>query len=126
MGLHRKYSGTITRATSDATGSQSITGVGGKPLIVIFSAADDADSNIFSDGWDDGTLRGCTYINNLTLLATLLTVAGKSQTLSINVQTLGGAGHSASISSLDTDGFTLSWTKSGAGRNITVKYIAFL
>jgi len=126
MGIHRKISGSTTRAAATGSGSQSITGLGGKPIMVLFSAIDDGDSNTYSDGWDDGINLGCNFINNLNLLATLLTRATKSHTRSIQVQTNGGDGHSAIISSLDADGFTLSWTRIGNGRAITIKYLAIL
>jgi hypothetical protein len=126
MGIHRKFSGTITRAAATASGSQAITLVGGKPILILFSAVSDTDATVSSDGWDDGSIVSSVYTNSLTLLATLLTVVSKTQTKSIEILTSGGDGHTANISSMDSDGFTLNWTKIGSGQAITVKYIAIL
>lgn len=126
MGIHRRFSGTITRAAATASGSQSITGLGGKPIVVMFSAISDSDTAVFSDGKDDGTIAECTLGNSLSLLATQLTKMDKSHTKSIYIQTNGGDGHNANISSMDVDGFTLNWTKISNGQAITVKYVAIL
>lgn len=126
MGIHRNFSGQLTRAAATASGTQAVTGVGGKPKMVWFSGVDDADVNNYSDGWDDGSTAGCNFVNHVAPMGPLLSVGTKSSTLSINVQTSGGDGHTGVIQSMDVDGFTVSWTKVGAGRNVTVKYLAIL
>lgn len=132
MGIHRKFSGTITRAASTVSGSQSITGLGGKPIILIFDAIADSNSGIHSKGWDDGNISTCMFCNVVTGLVNLLggtsnfTNATLNQTKSIDVEDNSSNGHTANVSSLDNDGFTLNWTKLGNGLATTVKYIAIL
>ncbi len=132
MGIHRKFSGTITRAAATASGTESITGLGGKPIMVIFHAMADTNSAINSKGWDDANVATCMFCNVVTGLINLLggtanfTSATQSQTKSIEVENTTPNGHNANISSLDSDGFTLNWTKLGSGLAITVKYIAVL
>lgn len=126
MGIHRKFTGTLTRAAATASSSEIVTGVGGKAVIIIFSAIVDADANTSSDGWDDANIVGSLRTASLTLLATLLSTCTKSHTKSVHIQTINGDGHSANVASLDSDGFTLNWTKIGNGQAITVKYIAIL
>jgi hypothetical protein len=119
-----KASGTLTRATSDVSGTQSVV-LTFQPLFVLFSAVDNADTHILSDGWDDGTMATSTWANSVTLLATLLTSITKDHTNSIHIETTGGAGHTALITNTTSTGFTLTWTRLGAGRNITIKYLAY-
>lgn len=117
-------SGTITRAAATASGTQTITLLF-KPSFILFSTVDDSDTHISSDGWDDSSIGTCTWNNAVTLLATLISTSSKDHTNSIHIQTIGGAGHSALITGTSLTGFTLTWTKIGAGRSITVKYLAF-
>lgn len=132
MGIHRKYSGTITRAAATVTGTQSITGIGGKPIMIIFNAVSDGDSSTFSKGLDDGNLSTSISGWALSVLLNLLggianvTVCSQSQTASVNVKTSANNGHSSNLTSMDSDGFTMNWTKIGSGLDITVKYIAIL
>lgn len=132
MGIHRKYSGTITRSAATASGTQDITGVGGRPIAVLFYGMDDADANTYCKGMDDGALAQCIAAKPLTVLLNLLgstanvTICWQNQTQSIEVQNGSSNGHSANISAMGVDGFTLNWTKTGSGRAITVKYIAIL
>lgn len=132
MGIHRKFSGTITRAAATASGSQSITGLGGKPIMVIFHAMADSNAAINSKGWDDGAVATCMFCNVVTGLINLLggtsnfANVAESQTKSIDVESTTPNGHNANISSLDGDGFTLNWTKIGSGLDVTIKYIAIL
>lgn len=124
-----KQTGTITRATSDSTGALDVT-TSFQPSLVIFSAVDNATAGITSDGWDDGTTVASTYtaVENvlLTLLGALtgVSVTNKSHAKSIFISS-GGTGWNANISALASNKFTLSFTKIGAGRNITIKWFAF-
>lgn len=123
-----KASGTITRSAATASGAQDIT-LSFVPSIIFFSAIDDADSSITSDGWDDGAVAQSTYTSSQNVLTTLLggltsaAITNKSHSNSINL--VGGtSGHTAHISAPATNKFTLNWTKVGSGRNVTVKYLA--
>lgn len=115
--------GTLTRAAATASGSQTIT-LSFRPAYVIFSAVDNVDSQVLSDGIDDGTQPVSTASFDVTLLATLISSNSKSHAKSIYVVGALGNGHSANISTVSSTGFTLNWTKIGSGRDITVKYFA--
>jgi len=123
-------SGTITRATGDSTGTQNIT-LTFQPKLVIFSFLDSADATFNCDGWDDGTTATCSSLLSSNVLLSLLGTLGlaslstKSHTVSIWVQTALGAGWQGKISAKSLTGFTVSWTKLGAGRNISGRYFAF-
>lgn len=113
------FSGTITRTAAATSGTEVITGLGVRPLIIFFIGRDNTDPNLNSMGFDDGINVGC-YFSNTT---TSTTAVGKvTQTQSIQVQTNAGAGWSAKITAVSSDGFTLTWTKIGAGRAITIKF----
>ena len=127
---HQAASGTITRLSSDASGSQSIS-LAFQPTLVLFSFLDSADATANSDGWDDGSIATCSSIFSTNFLTTLIGALGlaslstKSQALSIWIQTSSGNGHQAKISAKSGTGFTLAWTKLGSGRNISGRYFAF-
>jgi hypothetical protein len=118
--------GTFTRNSGSASGTQAITGVGFRPSTIIFFAAIDSVS-CQGIGFTDATNGRCVWIDNVygsggasyaVAIYYLRTIAGN------------GASHTAVISSMDADGFTLNWTRTnigsgGTGNNITVNYLAF-
>lgn len=115
----RKVSGTLTRAAATVSGAQAVTGLGGKPIIVFFHGLDDNSAATASNGFDDGSISCSIRFNTTSNTG--------SQTQSIHVEIPATVnGHSANISSMDSDGFTLNWTKIGDGRAITIKYVAIL
>jgi hypothetical protein len=123
-----KQEGTITRGTGASSATQDITTTF-QPSLIFFSAVDDANASINSDGWDTGSV--CTHsrcaVQNvlLDLLGGLTGVTINSKDHSNSVYILsGGAGWRANVSAVASNKFTLNWTKVGAGRNITVKYLA--
>lgn len=116
-------SGTITRAANVATGTQSVI-LDFQPSYIIFSAVDDADANLFSDGVDNGIMSNSTRSESFSVIAVLHTRLTKSQINSIHIETFQGNGHTAFVSSTSAQGFILNWTKKGSGRAITVKYLA--
>lgn len=126
---HQVATGTITRLTSDASGTQAIT-LAFQPAFCLFSFLDNTDATANSDGWDDGTTATCSSIFSTNFLLTLVGALGlaslstKSHVLSIWIQNASGNGHQAKISAKSGTGFTLSWTKLASGRNITGKYLA--
>lgn len=121
--------GTITRPAATASGTQVIT-IGFNPGYVMFSAVDDGDATVGSDGRDDGVIATCQYTNSKNFLITLLGALGLAsnvsidQTRSINVVNNSGAGHIGYITAKSSTGYTITWTKAGAGRAITIKYLA--
>lgn len=114
--------GTFTRDISTASGNQSVTGLGGKPKWIMFAAAVSTGAAQSCVGVDDGTNRWVW--NNLTASA-----AGTFQlqtASSLILQTSGGDLASAIVASFDTDGFTLTWTKTGAPTSTaTIGFVAF-
>jgi len=112
--------GSISRDTATATGTQAITGVGFKPSAVIFIAVVPGTSEV-SIGFDNGTINDCIYNYYSTAPGDWYGGAFSiflSQTDPIN--------YGGMISSLDADGFTISWTKTGAKTGTaTIQYIAF-
>lgn len=103
-----KY-GATSIDTATATGTQAITGVGFKPSTLIF-LANVSGTPQASIGFDDGTNAGC--ITNYH--------AGSADTwdrsISRSIILTQGAGniYDGVISALGADGFTISWTKTGA------------
>lgn len=128
--MHRKYGEQFSRTTSDTSGDQVITGVGGRIFFVLFSAWADADFRINCTGLADEADGFCDYNKSITLLSSLLGATGlatdssKDPSACIRLQNGAGAGWSAAISAVGQDGFTLTWTKLGAGLNITFRYKA--
>lgn len=110
--------GQFSRDTSTASGSQSITGVGFKPSSIIFLAVIPATAEL-SIGLDD-YFSHFSIVNNHNITANVWTTATASivlaQTVSIESY--------ASITSFDSDGFTVQWTKTGAKTGTA--YINFL
>jgi len=131
MGLHRKHIITINKPATDSSGSEVITGCGGRPAWFYVSAVDSANDKFNSDGWDDGVDAICNFSIEQNVLTTLLgavvgaTISRKSDSYSLNI-TNGGNGWTAKVSAQDVDGFTIAWTKIGAGRNIKVKILMVL
>lgn len=114
--------GSFTRDISLATGTQAITGAGFKPRAVIFLAGSVGGSSDNSAGIDDGTNHSALV--NLNALA-----AGTfhiSAVLSIRFVQSGSDIYGGIIQSLDTDGFTISWTKTGSPTGTrTILFLAF-
>ncbi len=121
----------ITRTTADSSGTQVVTGCGGRPAWFYLSAVDDTDDKFNSDGWDDGSNCICNYSIAQNVLTNLLggvvgtTISRKSSSYSLNI-TNGGNGWTAKITALDVDGYSIQWTKIGSGRNITAKILLVL
>lgn len=105
----------FTRDMTAPSGTQEINGVGFKPKAVIFIAFI-ADGTPAGWGFDLGN-------SSMALIDITRGVAGANKwsntSTSINLQTTGPfiAQH-AKIASLDTDGFTLNWTKAGLPEGI--------
>lgn len=104
----------INRDLGDASGDVSYTGIGFKPRLVRFTAMLDGSTLTGSIGADDGTNHNCVEIY---VTGQLFIQAAKS----IYVETGTPATQSAIVKSFDTDGFTLTWTKTGASAgNISI------
>jgi len=117
MGLHRRYVRVITRASAASSGNQVLTGFGGKPQFMVFKALDNNNSGNFSLGISDTEESSCTAtVRNGSHSLSLIDAAN-----SFNVQDSSGNGWTGILSSLDSDGMTIAWTKLGSGLNVTIK-----
>lgn len=118
----RLYVGTTTRDTDTATGTQAVTGVGFQPQAVFFIAGTQSEDEM-SFGFDDGTTAtsastsdGDAGNNNWAMMATV----------SINDVEATSTYYRGNIDSLDSDGFTISWTKTGSPTGtIAIYFLAF-
>jgi len=122
----RHFVGTFTRSTTTATGTQEITGIGFTPKVIIFHACIHNGVGKNSWGLDDNVTNICIWDNYQTTANTY----AASEAASIRIRQGGSSAYEyyGTISTLDVDGFTISWTKGASspnGETITVNYIAF-
>lgn len=105
----------FTRDLSVAAGTQSITGVGFKPSKVIFiSGMNGAFAGV---GIDDGTKHGLAGAGSVPVVSGTYSILVSDASFANSQQ--------AYISSLDSDGFTLTWAKTGTPTSTqTVLYLA--
>lgn len=95
----------FTRDTSTATGTQAITGLGFKPsALSIVSYQEGTDEA--SWGFDDGTFRKC-----LSMASTGVFEGNGANSIYDNEG--GGNAYTGYVQSFDSDGFTISWTRTG-------------
>lgn len=107
----------IGRFERNAAGDQAITGVGFVPKVVIFLAhATGGARQVSSWGFDDGTEHRCKYFLGTS------EDAGEETAKSISL--LVDATHfiDGYIKSMDSDGFTVTWAKTGA----IIGYVVYL
>ena len=118
--LHRatKFKvGSFTRDVSTASGNQSVTGVGFKPKAAMFIGTNISGSGNTIAGWGfgDGTTLGGVETNT----------AGFFSGNAAGGDNIGNYSVITAIASLDSDGFTVTWTKVGspASATCTVYYL---
>lgn len=113
-----RKTGTITIAAADAAGDVSLTGFGFVPTLVFFIGSTDAAPGQASDGWSDGTIHACTLSKgaaNGSNLAKCFDIGDGTDDWSGIIKSFDNAG-----------GFTYTTTKQGAGKNVTIKYLAIV
>lgn len=110
----------FTRDVSTASGTQGVTGVGFMPSAVLLIAGY-ANQNSASIGIDNATFHGSIADRDpLTP-----TAWGIDATISINLITSLGNTYTGVVSSMDADGFTVTWTKTGTPTGTaTILYLA--
>ncbi len=114
--------GSFTRDVSVASGTQAITGVGFKPSSVIFSANIGTTPAASWDGFDDGTVHTTMADYSFGSADTYNVYTDRS----IELITAAGKEYSGLISSIDSDGFTITWTKTSTPTGTaTIIYMAF-
>ena len=110
--------GSFTRDVSLASGTQVITGVGFQPKVVWFISV--YSSNI-SNGYDDGSSYVCQYVRG-----GLVNIGHVTTSFSIVAYESSTIKYEGKIQSMDSDGFTISWTKTGSPTGtLEVGYLAF-
>lgn len=107
---------TLTRDMTAASGDVAYTGVGFQPRQVVFFAAV-ASNKAGSWGSDDGTSQMCT--NQLSTGN-----MSSNTSASIDLENNAGESQTAVIKTLDSDGFTLTWTKTNTPPAGTATIIA--
>lgn len=100
--------GSFSRDTAAATGNVAYTGVGFKPRAIIIFGGISGGSRA-SWGLDTSLDRGSIY-DNFNAVADTWGIAG---TFSIFMESGAGNQHAGKILTFDSDGFTISWTKTG-------------
>jgi hypothetical protein len=101
--------GFFTRDTTIASGTQGVTGVGFEPKVVIFLSLEPDEVGEFSIGFDDLSTHHCIFDDYNETANTW----NDSFTDSIFVQESNLDRLEGEISSMDSDGFTVTWTKAG-------------
>jgi len=115
------FAGTFSRDVSTATGTQAITGVGFLPRLIFFlsSVSGTVQTSIGFD--DSGTYRYCIFNDNAIAAGTWSPYSTKS----ILLQPASGSYNEGYISTLGSDGFTVTWTKTGTPTGTaTIFYVA--
>ena len=113
--------GTFTYATATATGTQAITGLGFKPVSIHVYANQANVAGRFSIGFALGT-------NEFSMRDSHEATADAFYPIATYIIAMGGSTNRthAVINSMDTDGFTLGWTKNGSPTGDgTIQYLAF-
>lgn len=121
-GLANVYVGTLTRDVSVANADVAYTGVGFTPKAVIFiNAMGSVSQDISSMGADSVSVRGCKFAD--TARGGHLTPDTRQSIIAM--VSAGPNYHTGRIKSMDADGFTITWAKTGAPTGtITVIYLA--
>lgn len=96
---------TATRVKDAASGDVAYTGLGFKPTAIIAIGGD--NSNLGSMGFGDDAHYMCFVRGGAQSYIAINAILAFDQG--------GGAAQSAIVKSLDTDGFTLTWTLAGGG-----------
>jgi len=109
---------TVGTGTRNVAGDQAIIGLGFKPKVVIFFAKAEGGANqIQSSGFDDGTNHRCVF-----LIGSSVDV-NETDLFSIYGYKVVGDQLYGYISSLDADGFTITWALIGT-LTVDFKYLA--
>jgi len=115
--------GTFTRDMTAATGSVSYTAVGFKPSVIIFMGGINTTVIATFNGFDNATSHYSSGSYSGLAAGAAFVDAGSSIILYETNTKL----QAAFVSSMDADGFTLSWSKGGipAAGTATMFYLAF-
>ncbi len=117
-GTHWKKIGTLTRDCTQAGADVPYTGVGFRPTHIIFLSAMVGTDFEHSVGFDDGTNHYCIAG---------ITAARWDPEMNLSIYGQEGAGIDTMgiIKTFDADGFTITWSKTGAPNgSLVVFYLA--
>jgi len=113
-GIAKLYIGSFSRGSA---GAQAITGVGFSPKAVIFLASDpDIATEAFSQGFDKQDQRACAYKGGS--VATVYQSTARSIVIQVDASNI----IRGYITSMDADGFTVTWDLAGSA----TAYVVFL
>jgi hypothetical protein len=113
--------GSFTRDISTASGTQAVTGVGFAPRVVIFLAMLPSVVGGMNLGFDTGASVFQLVDNGIIAADQYI----QSAVNSILFQISGAAYYQGKITAMDADGFTITWTKTGAPTGTaTIGYLA--
>lgn len=117
--------GSFTRSTTDASGTQTITGVGFKPKAIAVLSVISAKAGRMSIGFSSGGIHKGVYdVHN----AVADSFSATDSLIHIRQASAGAASYTGVLQSFDNDGFTIAWTKGTSivdGETITVQYLVF-
>ena len=112
--------GSFTRDTEDASGDQAVTGVGFTPKALLFIGGQNQSVEV-AWGWADANTEFGLYDRNGNVADTYGTSTTRWGTF---VQT-GSLEYQGSVKSMDVDGFTIAWVRSGTPSGVlTLSYLA--
>jgi len=112
--------GQLTRDSATATSTQAITGVGFQPKTVIFTGAKNGTESVVYCSFTDGTYDGQTYSREEETAGNRTSNDGLLQ-----FHQSGSGNYNSGGLTLDSDGFTINWTKAGTNSGtITLQYLA--
>ena len=104
------FIGSLTRDTTTASGTQAVTGVGFQPRVIIFLAAQAGVAGEASIGFDDGGTGETALASQHNLTADSWTANGGSD-LSIADFESSTLIYEGEVTTLGSDGFTITWTR---------------
>jgi hypothetical protein len=112
--------GSFTRDTTTASGTQAVTGVGFKPRLILFHYAQNV-SNEMGVGSDNGTDKQNLRYDPSEVAWRLNTSFSIFDSQNVGTPTT----YVGLVSSMDADGFTITWTKNGTPTGtLTIQYTA--
>lgn len=121
-GTEKIFVSTTSRDVS-VTGTQAITGIGFKPSAIQIMTTIASAVGTFSIGYFDGSNGGLIFDKHVEVANAY---SHASNNLVIRMQVAFGAETNGFLTSFDSDGFTLNWTKSGSPTGTAqIKFMAF-
>ena len=107
---------TFTRTASAGSGAQAITGAGFQPTAIIVLALNNGNEEVSWGLGDDDN-------NEADIFSTTSANYSRGDVNIIQLSNASGNDMVAVLTSLDADGFTVTWTKSGSGLDASVKVL---